>query len=77
MTQLQDQRSDPATRAIFVRAYDLVERFIGGDGTWLSMADEYQAAAALQREFPDLDGQRLFALLGYACAVRASGRRPV
>jgi hypothetical protein len=77
MDLIEDKRTDPATRAIFVRAFELVEHCIAPDGTWVSMAHEFQAVQALQREFSDLEGQRLFAVMAYACSVRASGRRPV
>jgi len=77
MDSFENRRTDPEARAVFVRAFKLVEPFLNADGAWLSLADEYLAVQALQKEFPDLVGTRLFAVLAAATSVRASGRKPV
>jgi hypothetical protein len=76
MDAIENRRVDPKTRAMFVRAFEMVEPFLNADGTWLSLADEYLAVQALQKEFPDLEGTRLFAVLAAAASVRASIRKP-
>ena len=77
MDTVENRRADPKTRAMIVRAFELVELFMNADGTWHSMADEYLAVQALKKEFPDLEGTRLFAVLAAATSVRSSGRKPV
>ena len=77
MDAYENRRVDPKTRAMIVRAFELVEPFMNADGAMLSLADEYLAVQALQKEFPDLEGTRLFAVLAAATSVRVSGRKPV
>ena len=74
---LTDRRTDPQMRAIFVRAYEILEPFMGPDGSFLTLAHEYYAMQAMRKAFPELESARLFALLAYTCSVRASGRKPV
>ena len=76
MDAFENRRTDPKARAVFVRAFILVEPFLNADGAWLSLADEYLATQALQKEFPDMEGTRLFAVLAAAASVRASDRKP-
>ena len=76
MEPLVDRRTDPQMRAIFVRAYEVLEPFMSPDGSFLTMAHEYHAMQAMRKEFPDLEPARLFALLAYTCVVHASGRKP-
>lgn len=64
-------------RAMFVRAYEILDPFMSPDGTFPTLAHEHQAMEAMRKEFPDLEGTRMFALLGYIRSVRVSGRKPV
>ena len=77
MDTVENRRADPKTRAMIVRAFELVEPFLNADGAWHSMADEYLAVQALKKEYPDLEGTRLFAVLAATISVRASDRKPV
>ena len=77
MEPLKDRRTDPQMRAMFVRAYEILDPFMSPDGAFLTLAHEHQAMEVMRKEFPDLDGTRMFALLGYIRSVRSSGRKPV
>ena len=77
MEPVKDRRSDPAMRAMFVRAYEILDPFMSPDGAFLTLAHEHQAMEVMRKEFPDMDGTRMFALLGYIRTVRTSGRKPV
>ena len=77
MEPLEDRRTDPQMRAMFVRAYEVLEPFMSPDGSFLTLAHEYRAMQAMRKTFPELEAARLFALLAYTCTVHASGRKPV
>ena len=77
MEPMNDRRTDPKMRTIFVRAYEILDPYMNSDGSFLTLAHEHQAMEVMRKEFPDLDGTRMFALLGYIRSVRSSGRKPV
>lgn len=72
-----EQRSDSATREIFVEAFNLVAPHMNADGIWISGADETLAYEAMLARFPELAGPKLFAVLTTIASVRESGRQPV